>query len=171
MTQNYTYYVWDLDHSSLWIHLGSYTHFPEDYRLKLNGFSVETFYLLGLGCYLWPDWWCLKSESSPKECTAFHVSLAMWEFITAATKTIFYDNCHWIKWLNSRRSPTKQYFLSPYSLANGIIGMDYFTLSNQLEYFMKSWFKTKAKTKLLIFRSLNQSIWSFVLQYYWVPFT
>lgn len=40
MTQNYMYYVCDLDHSSLWIYLGSYTHFPEDYGLKLNGFSV-----------------------------------------------------------------------------------------------------------------------------------
>ena len=40
MTQNYTYYVCDLDHSSLWIYLGSYTHFLEDYGLKLNGFSV-----------------------------------------------------------------------------------------------------------------------------------
>lgn len=85
----------------------------------------------------------------------------MWEFITAATKTIFYDNCHWISDLTLEGAPQNSISWVHTVLQMASPAWIIFAVKSPTGYFMKSWFKTKAKTKL-IFRSLNQSIWSFI---------
>ena len=90
------------------------------------------------------------------------MSLAMWEFATAAMKTIFYDNCHWISDLTPEGAPQNSISWVHTVLQTASPACIIFAVKSPAGHFMKPWFKTKAKTKLLIFRSLNQSIWSFM---------
>ena len=77
-------------------------------------------------------------------------------------KTIFYDNCHWISDLTPEGAPQNSISWVHTVLQTASPACIIFAVKSPAGHFMKPWFKTKAKTKLLTFRSLNQSIWSFM---------
>ena len=77
-------------------------------------------------------------------------------------KTILCDNCHWISDLTLEGAPQNSISWVHTVLQMASPAWIILAVKSPTGHFMKSWFKTKAKTKLLIFRSRNQTIWSFM---------